>query len=205
MREVKEKMCKRFNYKAIPASSVSAWLALIAVSLVLTACKASEDLKPRSSGAANTSAPGSAPKSNRVDACALLSKVDVEKIIGQSVNSADLSRATEGTGTMAAFSQCSYQTSSGQTIELFVRRSPVADNTPESIAQLRETMKAVSNKEPVEVAEVGSTAFWTASKQLHVFAGSNVYLYVTMMGFKDDSAAKASATGLARQALSKLQ
>ena len=192
----------RLNPKSGRVSQATVWLATISFSLVLMACGATDNSRP--DGAANAAAAGKSPKSNRLDACALLSKADVEKIIGQPVNSADLSRATEGTSATAAFSQCSYQTSSGQTVELFARRSPVADNTPESIARLRETMKDVTGKELVEVAGVGETAFWTANKQLHVFTGGNVYVYVTMMGLKDDAAAKTAAIELARRALSNL-
>ena len=165
---------------------------------------------PKPSGATPTSAYSSNIKSSsfdgKVDACAILPKADVEKIIGQAIASADLSRLTEGTIERAAFSQCDYRTAGGQTGQLFVRRSPTDDNSAEAIEKTRRMQKEMFGKEPADVSGVGSAAFWTEKpKQLHVFAGENIYLYVTMMNFKDGSEAQTKAVEIARQALSNLK
>jgi hypothetical protein len=173
--------------------------------LLLTACNSAE--KGASRGTAAPTSVSSESKSktpNRLDACALATRAEVEKILGQSVTSADSGRVMEGTETTAATSQCSYQTASAQTIELFIRRSPVADNTPEAIQKVRDTMKDITQKEPLDVTNTGDQAFWTASKQLHVFAQGNIYLYISMLNFKDEAAAKTKAIELARQALTRL-
>lgn len=145
------------------------------------------------------------PESNLLNACGVLPKAEVERILGQVVTSANLSRAAEGTNTTAALSECTYQIADGQTIEFFARRSPVADNTPEAIQQVRETMKKVTQKEVENVNGVGDAAFWVpVVNQLHVFAGGNIYFYLTMRGFKNVNEAKAKSIELARQALNSL-
>jgi hypothetical protein len=142
------------------------------------------------------------PESNLLNACLILPKEEVERILGQAVESANLSRAAEGTATVAALSQCTYQTTGGQTIEFFARRSPTADNTPEEIEEVRETMKRVTLKEVEEISGVGSTAFWVPLiSQLHVFAGENIYLFFTMKNFKETDEAKTKSVEMARQAL----
>ena len=105
---------------------------------------------------------------------------------------------------MAATSECSYKSVSAQTVELFVRRSPVADNTPEAIQKVRDTMKEITQKEPSEVANTGDQAFWTTGRQLHVFARGNIYFYVSMLNFKDEADAKMKAIELARMVLVRL-
>ena len=174
-------------------------------SLSVAACSTAEKANAKATTATNTGASETkSSKSNKLDACALLSKAEAEKILGQTVTSADSGRVMEGTETTAAFSQCSYKTASAQTVELFARRSPVADNTPEAIQKVRDTLKEITQKEPLEVAGVGDAAFWTASRQLHVFAQGNLYFYVSMMSFKAEADARAKAVELARQALSNL-
>jgi hypothetical protein len=172
---------------------------IVVLSSFLAACNAIESGNPTTPGAAATAAQPS--KSNKLDACALLAKTGVEKVLGQTVESTSASRLAEGTDQTAAASQCSYRTTSAQTVEFFARRSPVANNTLEAIGRVRNTLKDITQKEPVDVAGLGDKAFWTASRQLHVFAQGNLYFYVSMMNFKDEADAKAKATELARQAL----
>ncbi len=174
----------------------------LALSFSLTACNA---IAPGSATAPSVPASTTASsKPKKLEACALLAKVEVEKILGQPVEAANPGRLTEGTETTAAASQCLYKTASAQTVELFARRSPVDDNTPEAIQRVRDTLKELTQKTPVEVAGLGDTAFWTASRQLHVFAQGHLYFYVAMMNFKDEVKAKTKAIELARQALSNL-
>lgn len=145
------------------------------------------------------------PESNLLNACLVLPKSEVEKILGRPLTSANLSKSVEGNMTTAALSQCTFQTNDGQTIEFFARRSPVADNTPEAIQQVRDTMKKVTQKEVEDVGGVGDTAFWVpVVNQLHVFAGGKIYFYFTMREFKNVSEARAKSIELARQALNSL-
>lgn len=176
----------------------------MAASFLMGACAASPEGQGvnKSASTADNKAQ-SPPTSNKLDACALLPKEVVETVLGQSAQSAQVVRATEGTANTAAFSECRYQLDARQMITFSARRSPVADNTPEAIKQVRDTMKEVSGKEAIDVAGLGDTAFWTGgTKQLHVFKGGNIYLYVTMMTYKaDEQQAKDKAIELARRAL----
>jgi hypothetical protein len=181
---------------------IAVWFILtVALGAFLTACTSTENASA-TSATSKAALPAQPSKSNKLDACALLSKANVEKVLGQAIESVNASRVSEGTDATAAASQCSYKIAAAQTVEFFARRSPIADNTPEAIGRVRDTLKDITQKEPVDVAGLGDTAFWTASRQLHVFAQGNLYFYVSMMNFKDEADAKAKATELARQALS---
>jgi hypothetical protein len=194
---------ERLNQENRRPFTVIILIVTLSFSLSLAACTTAENANAKATTAPNASASATkSPKANQLDACALLSKAEVEKILAQSVTSADSGRVMAGTETTAATSQCAYKTGPAQTVELFVRRSPVADNTPEAIQRVRDTMKEITEKTPLEVAGIGDAAFWTASHQLHVFAQGNLYFYVSMMNFKDEATAKARAIELARQALS---
>ena len=152
-----------------------------------------------------TSAENKAPKivSTKLDACEALPKAEVEKVIGETVKSANLSRVTEGTESTAAFSQCTYTTDSGNSVEFFARRSPVADNTSEAIQKSREMMKVTLKKNLEDITGLGKSAYWIGSptNQLHVFAGENIYVYLTMRGAKIEAEAKAKAIQLAHQSI----
>ena len=176
----------------------------LALGSSLLACTSTKDADARAGAAKPGASEPRSPKLNRLDACALLSKAEVEQTLKQSVTSVDPERASEGSADTAASSQCSYKTVASQTVELFARRSPVADNSAEAIQRVRDTMKEITQKEPAEVKGLGDTAFWTAGRQLHVFAGGNLYFYVSMMNFKDEADARAKAAELARLALAKL-
>lgn len=185
---------------------------LIFSALLLFSCAAPENKNSVSSNQTSENKNAEAikpknenPESNLLNACLVLPKTEVEKILGQPVSSANLSRAVEATEKTAALSECTYQTANNQKIEFFARRSPVGDNTPEAVQQVRETMKKVTRKEVENVNDVGAAAFWVpAVNQLHVFVGDNVYLYFTMRDFKNESEAKAKAVELARQAINSL-
>jgi hypothetical protein len=204
-REVQEKtgmrLIKKQNSENCQQFNAFWFILIMVLGSLLTACNAIENGNPTTPGA---TAPATQPsKSNKLAACALLSKTEVEKILGQTVESVGASRMTEGTDATAAASQCSYRTTSAQTVEFFARRSPVADNTPEAIQRVRDTLKDITQKTPLDVAGVGDAAFWTTSRQLHVFTQGNLYFYVSMMNFKDEADAKAKAIELTRQVLAK--
>jgi hypothetical protein len=204
-KETRMKIRKRQNQENRWRLTISFAVVTYIFSLSLSACKLAENANPKLTGAPNsTSSESKLKKSGRLDACVLLAKAEVEKILGQVITYTNSGRVMEGNETTAATSECSYQTISAQTIELFVRRSPIADNTPEAIQKVRDTMKEITQKEPLEVTNTGDQAFWTASKQLHVFAQGNIYFYVSMMNFKNETDAKMKAIELACQVLVKL-
>ena len=166
-----------------------------------TAVNSNSVSENKTSAAAPPSSPRneSAAKSNRLDACRVLPKAEAERILGRTVKSAELSRVAEGTEATAAFSQCTYQTTGGQIVEFFARRSPAPDNTPGAIEKLRDAMKSLGKME--DVGGVGETAFWISGiNQLHVFEGEKIYLYLTMRNFKSADEARAKSVELARSA-----
>src|ERR1044072_172601 len=89
----------------------------IALSFSLTACNAIEPGSATAPSAPVSATSSSKPK--KLEVCARLTKCEVEKLLGQTVEVANSSRLTEGTETTAATSQCSYKTAAAQTVELF--------------------------------------------------------------------------------------
>ncbi len=201
---------KKHLTQAFAVRGPQTW-ALILLCGFLVACGGAESDAGSKTGntTSNSSKTGGGATTNptaskRLDACALLSKAEVERALGQAVKSSDLSQVTEGTAETAAFSQCTYRLDENQLVGLFVRRSPVADNTPEAIERTRRTIREMTGSDITNVSGVGDHAFWSRNKQLHVFAGENLYLYVTMMNFKDEAQAKAKATELTSHVLAAL-
>lgn len=154
--------------------------------------------RPNSSAAAAPVADRQTPSARmnaRVDACALLAKEEAEQVLGVSIDPPINQVVSEGGADRAAISQCRYQSarSPGKMLAVFVRRSPVADNRPESV---RDTLTQ-SGVPAEDVSGIGDHAFW-AAEQLHVFSKDNLYLIVSVNGLAD---AKQQATSIAQQVL----
>lgn len=134
----------------------------------------------------------------RLDACALLSKEEAEQVLGESIGPPTNQVVSEGGSDRAAISQCRYQgaSSPGKTLAVFVRRSPVADNSPESV---RDTLTQ-SGLTPEDLSGIGDQALWAAD-QLHVFAKDNLYLIVSVNGLTD---ARQQATSIAQRVLKRV-
>ena len=137
----------------------------------------------------------------KLDACAMLSKTDVEAILGERVDDPQPGNNTPGTKDTAAVSECKYETAGKppKRVSLLARVSPVADNTPEAINQVRETLKKTGIA-PLDIKDLGDVAFW-GRNQLNVFIGGNRYLIISVSGFDNDSAALKKAKALAQKAL----
>src|SRR5689334_2316861 len=128
---------KRLNQENRRGFTVIMVIVTLMITVPLTACTSPQNANAKVNAAPDrTASTTQSPKSNRLDACALLSKAEVETILGQTITSADSGRLMEGTANSAATSQCSYKTAAAQIVELFVRRSPVADNTPEAVQKV---------------------------------------------------------------------
>lgn len=166
------------------------------VSIVLMGCERTDSLE--TAGPMANPAPVNAQMDTRVDACALLSKEEAEQVLGESIGPPTNQVVSEGGSDRAAISQCRYQgaSSPGKTLAVFVRRSPVADNSPESV---RDTLTQ-SGLTPEDLSGIGDQALWAAD-QLHVFAKDNLYLIVSVNGLTD---ARQQATSIAQRVLKRV-
>jgi hypothetical protein len=128
----------------------------------------------------------------KLDACALVAKADVEAVLGASVKAPAHGTEVEGDAQTATISECRYapgSEASAKSATVFVRRSPVGDNTPAAIASVRDTVKEMAGADPQTIPGIGDTAFWGGQRAgLHVFKGGNWYLIIRVDGFDDDAA-----------------
>jgi hypothetical protein len=149
---------------------------MLATTLMLASCGGAP--------AGNTTAPtvtlrsDKRPAFNAEDACALLPREQVAKVTGLKVESATLSRVTPATADTAGFSNCTYAFTGGGSLDFFARQSPVDDNTPEAIQRTKQGLIDNLGAKPVDVPNLGTAAFSVAQMhQLHVFIGTNRYIY----------------------------
>ena len=131
------------------------------------------------------------------DACALITKAEMEAIAGQPMSAGAPPPATPPASPDVTFTQCSWPTADGDSpIGIGVRISKKGDSAPQYARQV-----AVDSGFKVEdVSGLGDVAFWTGI-QLQVFRGKDLQLVVNVMGHRD---AKEKAIQVARKALAKL-
>ncbi|MCA0209323.1 MAG: hypothetical protein LCH74_09700 [Proteobacteria bacterium] len=119
------------------------------------------------------------------DACKLLDKAVVGAALGDTVTETSLAFVHQPTAVEAATSECTYRLKGGGTATLMARRSPIADNTPEVIAQTRKatetTMRAFSDKAIEDVPDLGKAAFFVPGiNQMNVFLDDQRFVVLTV-------------------------
>ena len=166
--------------------------------LALTACGGSAE---KAAGAGESAEASGAPASfDATDACALLDKGIVSAALGSPVTATELSSVTQPTETSAGFSNCTYTLADGRKPQFFTRWSPIDDGDPEGIARTRAGIAELAPQPPVDVPEVGGSAFWVGGmNQLHIFPAKDRYVFFTLMG-EEAAKAKADAIALAKKA-----
>jgi hypothetical protein len=153
---------------------------------------------------------GTSTAQSKLDACTLITKADVAAIMGQSFQDGEHGLENDGSGGAAAFSECRFALTSDafNKVSVFVRRSPVDDNSTAAIEQVRQTMREDFNATLHDVSGVGDVAFWAvfpSGRQLHVFKGGNLYLFVSMSSkYPDDAMTLDKAKALALKTLERL-
>ena len=148
--------------------------------LALAACGGSQpDSKDAKTAAAQASG------WDATDACKLLDKAAVGAALGDTVTETSLAFVHQPTAVEAATSECTYRLKGGGTATLMARRSPIADNTPEAIAQTRKateaTMRAFSDKAIEDVPNLGKAAFFVPGiNQMNVFLDDQRFVVLTV-------------------------
>lgn len=140
------------------------------------------------------------------DACSVLDKAVVAEALKQPAGETMLGLVNEAGTATAATSECTYTGADGATVaQLMTRRSPIADNTPETIAAARSAgqaaMKAFSDKPFEDVPGLGKAAFFAPGiDQLTVFIDDSRMITVTVRKVPEGASGKDLAIALAKKA-----
>ena len=130
------------------------------------------------------------------EACSVLSKEDVQNIVGEPVGDPEKGpNFPKGTG--VALSQCSYNSANGsKSMTLMLRISSAGDNNPGYAKQV-----IIDRGIKVEdVSGVGDVAFWSGM-QLQAFKGKNIQVIVNVYGFENE---KEKAVQVVQKVIGKL-
>lgn len=114
----------------------------------------------------------------KFNACALLTKEDVESFLAEPVGTPATTQ-TEAVGNTVT--QCRYSTPSGnKRVGLLLRQASNVDEAAKIFKQARDTAKELSGADPQVIAGLGDSAYWTGGnlKQLNVLKG-DAWLIIT--------------------------
>ena len=119
------------------------------------------------------------------DACALLDKAAVGEALKDPVTEATLGLVNKADGANAATSECTYLLASGGRATFMARKSPIADKTPEAIAQARsataQTVAAFTDKPVEDVPGLGKGAFFVPGiNALNIFLDDSRFVILTI-------------------------
>ena len=160
----------------------------LSLALALAACGGAQD-----NGDDGTSRAAATSGWDATDACKLLDKAAVGAALGDSVTETSVAFVHQPSGAEAATSECTYNLQSGGTLTFMARRSPIADNTPEAIAQTRQataaSMKAFSDKPIEDIRGLGKAAFFVPGiNQMNVFLDDERFVILTISSVPGDRA-----------------
>ena len=127
------------------------------------------------------------------DACALLDKAAVGEALKDQVTEATVSLVNKAEGANAGSSECTYMLASGGRASLLTRKSPIADNTDEAIAQTRastaKTVAAFTDKPVEDVPGLGKSAFFVPGiNALNIFLDDSRFVILTIGSAPRDTA-----------------
>jgi|GEM_PF-3432189 len=133
-----------------------------------------------------------------IDACSLISKEEVEKILAAEMSEPKKGRSQKGSAERASFSECSYSSAEKGTsiyLSVYVRLTPFKDEFHSTIQTVRKSFEQ-SDIEIKDINDIGDVAFW-GGNQLHVFKGDHHYLIITLIGINERDEAIEKAKSLA--------
>ena len=134
-----------------------------------------------------------------VNACSLMTQQEAEEVLNEKVQQPREEQHLEGESTRAAMSFCLFPSESGKSLTIFYRKSPIPDNSPESIQAVKNTVSSEGTSVQ-DVRGVGNTAFWSGN-QLHVFHGDRSYIIITIDGVEDEQESSETAKKAAEIAI----
>lgn len=174
------------------------------VALFLAACGGAGDTGGNTGGGAVADVSKAAAGAwDATDACTLLDKGALGAALNDAVTETSLALVHQASGAEAATSECTYMLASGSRATLMTRNSPIADNSPEAIAQARKATEAslsgFSDKTVEDVPGLGKAAFFVPGiNQLNVFLDDRRMVVLTI-GSAPNASARATAVELVRK------
>jgi len=129
-------------------------------------------------------------ETEKIDACSLLDKAEVEKIFDIKMKEPKKGRSQKGNANTASFSECSFESGAEDSkiyLSVYIRFTPFKDEYHATIQNVRNSFKQ-SGIEVTNIEGIGEVAFW-GGNQLHVFKGDNYYLIITLLGIKEQDEA----------------
>ena len=174
---------------------------IVVLSLVLSfvACSKSKDTDQKAESqekAAKAAGPF------EVNACSLMTQKEAEQLLDEKLQQPREDQHLEGESTRAAMSFCLFPSESGKSLGIFYRKSPIPDNSPESIQAVKNTV-STEGASIQDIEDVGNTAFWSGN-ELHVFQGDRSYIIITVDGFENEEERSEKAKKAAEIALERV-
>ena len=167
--------------------SKSALILVGSACVLLAGCGSGGSGEGGASGeAAETASTGGMPADwKATDACSIVDKAEMAEVMKAEVAETSLGLVHEPDGATAATSECTYALKDGGTVTVMTRWSPIADNTPETIAATRSAsasaLKAFSDKALEDVPGVGKAAFMVPGiNQFTVFLDDSRMMVISL-------------------------
>jgi hypothetical protein len=169
----------------------TAILLLLCVDFSLVGCSREKEADQKAESVKQAEKAEKATGPFEVNACSLMTQQEAEELLNEKMGSPREEQHLEGEITRAAMSSCLFPSESEKSLSIFYRKSPIADNSPESIQALKNTISGEGGAVE-EVDGVGNTAFWS-NNQLHIFEGDRSYLIITVDGLADEEQSSEAA------------
>lgn len=146
--------------------------------VLTTGCSSGTSTNKPNSGPNSQTAGSSDKSTQKIDACSLLTKADVESFLAEPVGTPATTH-TEAMGNTVT--QCRYSALAGnKRVGLLLRQAATADEAGKVFKQARDTAKELSGAEPQSIDGLGESAYWTGGnlKQLNVLK-NDAWLIIT--------------------------
>jgi len=144
----------------------------------LAGCGGSKTAETKNASAKEQPANSVTRPKGKFDACALLTKEEVESFLAEPVGTPATTH-TEAMGNTVT--QCRYSAPSGnKRVGLLLRQSSSVDEAAKVFKQARDTAKELSGADPQVIDGLGDSAYWTGGnlKQLNILKG-DAWLIIT--------------------------
>jgi hypothetical protein len=182
--------------------TLSAAFLMFCIALPLLTCSKSKETDQKAESVKKAEQAEKATGPFEVNACSLVTQQEAEELLNEKLAAPREEQHLEGESTRAAMSSCLFPSESQKSLSIFYRKSPIADNSPESIQAIKNTVSGEGSSLE-EVDGVGNTAFWS-NNQLHVFEGDRSYLIITVDGLPDEEQSSEAAKKAAEIALDRV-
>jgi hypothetical protein len=157
---------------------VTCAICTLTLTVLAAACSSGTSTNKSNSGPNSQTAGSSDKSTQKIDACSLLTKADVESLLAEPVG-APATTHTEAMGNTVT--QCRYSAPAGnKRVGLLLRQAATADEAAKIFRQARDASKELSGADPQMIDGLGESAYWTGGnlRQLNVLKG-DAWLIIT--------------------------